>query len=348
VNIAFSDEDSGSVLDTFFDILLLIDMIFSFFSAYLDDEDNIVKNPRKIIFNYLKGWFIVDTIAIFPISSLSDSSLSRFHNLTRIGKIPRLYRLLRLAKLMRTIRMVKHGSFNKFTKFVLRKLKVNTNIERVIMFIFGFLLINHISACLWYFVAKLQDLAPDCWVTRLNYNDAPDFELYIASLYWTLTTVTTVGYGDISAGTLLEKVFGLIIMTCGVFMYSYAIGALSSIVSVFDIKNREMNAKLSILASIKKEYGLKQEIYDKVRKMIKYDMNKNQKDRMNFLSELPNKLRIELSHEMHDTDIHSLYFFKNQPNDFVAYIAPLLKPVKYTQNDILYKIGDNLEESIYN
>jgi hypothetical protein len=179
--------------------------------------------------------------------------------------------------------MVKHGSFNKFTKFVLRKLNVNTNIERVIMFICGFLLINHISACLWYFVAKLQDLDPDSWVTRLGYNDAPDFELYIASLYWTLTTVTTVGYGDISAGTLIEKLFGLFIMTCGVFMYSYAISALSSIDCVFDVKNKEMNAKLSILASIKKEYGLKDDIYDKVRKMIKYDMNKNQNDKMNFL-----------------------------------------------------------------
>lgn len=327
--------------------MLTIDIVLNFFSAYLDDEDNIIKNNRKIIINYLKGWFIIDTVAIFPISYFTDNSLSRFHNLTKIGKIPRLYRLLRLAKLMRTLRMVRQGNFNKFTKLVLRKMKVNTNIERVIMFICGFLLINHIFACLWYFVAKLQDLDPDSWVTRLGYNDATDFELYIVSLYWTLTTVTTVGYGDISAGTLIEKVLGLIIMTCGVFMYSYAIGALSSIVSVFDIKNREMNAKMSILASITKEYGLNPDIYNKVRKMIKYDMNKNQKDRLNFLNELPNKLRIELSQEMHDSDIHSLYFFKNQPNDFISYVAPLLKPIKYTQNDTLYKIGDNLEESIY-
>mgnify|MGYP002134744001 CR=1 FL=1 len=99
------------------------------------------------------------------------------------------------------------------------------------------------------------------------------------------------------------------------------------------------------LASIKKEFGLNDEIYDKVRKVIKYDSSKNQKDKMNFLSELPNKLRIELSQEMHDKVIQNLYFFRDQPKDFIAYVAPLLKPVKFTQGDYLYKTGDNLDES---
>jgi hypothetical protein len=66
---------------------------------------------------------------------------------------------------------------------------------------------------------------------------------------------------------------------------------------------------------------------------------------MNFLQELPNKLRIELSKIMHDNVIQKLYFFKNQPPDFIAYVAPLLKPVKFSQNDFLYKIGDMIDES---
>jgi hypothetical protein len=246
---------------------------------------------------------------------------------------------------MRMLKMVKRGNVNRLTKFFLEKLKVNSNIERLIYFVAIFILLNHMSACIWYFVAKLQDLDPDCWVVRLGYQDAPNYEVYIISFYWTLTTVTTVGYGDINAGTTWERIFNLLIMSCGVIMYSFAIGALSSIVSSFDAKNREMNTKLQILASIKKEFGLNDEIYDKVRKVIKYDSSKNQKDKMNFLSELPNKLRIELSQEMHDKVIQNLYFFRDQPKDFIAYVAPLLKPVKFTQGDYLYKTGDNLDES---
>ena len=160
-----------------------------------------------------------------------------------------------------------------------------------------------------------------------------------------MTTVTTVGYGDINAGTMFERIYNLLVMSCGVLMYSFAIGSLSSIVSTLDAKTAEMNQKLQILSSIKKEFNLDQDIYDKVRKVIKYDLSRNQKDKMNFLQELPNKLRIELSHIMHDSVIQKMFFFKDQPNDFIAYVAPLLKPVKFSQGDYLYKMDDMMDES---
>ena len=105
--------------------------------------------------------------------------------------------------------------------------------------------------------------------------------------------------------------------------------------------------KSTVKNSIKKEYDLTQDTYNKVRKTIKYDLNRNQKDKMNFLLELPNKLRLELSQIMHDKAIKNLYFFKNQPRDFFAYAAHLLKPVKFSQNDYLYKIGDILDEMYF-
>jgi len=242
-------------------------------------------------------------------------------------------------------RIAKKGNVSKSTKFLMEKFKVNSNIERLIYFILLFLLLNHISACIWYFVAKLQDLSPDCWVTRLGYIDSSNFEIYVVSFYWTLTTVTTVGYGDVNAGTTPERAYNLVIMSFGVLMYSFAIGSLSSIVSTLDAKTAEMNQKLQILSSMKKEFNLEQDIYDKVRKVIKYDLSRNQKDKMIFLQELPNKLRIELSQIMHDKAIHNLYFFKDQPKDFIAYVAPLLKPVKFSQDDYLYKQGDMIDES---
>jgi CRP-like cAMP-binding protein len=136
-------------------------------------------------------------------------------------------------------------------------------------------------------------------------------------------------------------------MSFGVLLYSFAIGSLSSIVSTMDQQTEEMNQKLQILSSIKKEFNLNQGIYDKVRKVIKYDLSRNQKDKMNFLQELPNKLRIELSQIMHDKVIQNLYFFRDQPSDFFAYVAPLLKPVKFSQNDYLYKVQDMIDEMYF-
>lgn len=335
-------------MDVFFDVIFGLDILINFFSAYIDNEDNIVKNRQKIVVNYLKSWFLIDLFSILPISAILEGGKKKsanFSSLLRIARLPKLYRLVKLTKLFRMVKVVKKGNVNKITKYFLEKLKVNANIERLIYFILGFLILNHLSACIWYLMAKLQDFEPDCWVTRLGYIDATPTEIYIISFYWTLTTVTTVGYGDINAGTTLERMYNLFIMSFGVLMYSFAIGSLSSIVSTLDAKTAEMNQKLQILSSIKSEFKLDQDIYDKVRKVIKYDLSRNQKDKMNFLQELPNKLRIELSKIMHDKLIEKLYFFREQPSDFIAYVAPLLKPVKFTQNDYLYKISDMIDES---
>ena len=344
--IAFHDSNKVKWFDIFMDIVLALDIVLTFFSAYTDDEENLVKNHRKIINSYLRSWFVVDIISILPISYIISNN-SKYSGLTKISKLPKLYRLVKLTKLLRITKISSKGNLNKVTKFFMEKLKINANVERLFFFILTFLLMNHLCACFWYFMAKIEDFSPDSWVVRLGYIDSSNVELYIISFYWTLTTVTTVGYGDITAGTTIERIYNLFIMSFGVLLYSFAIGSLSSIVSTLDQKSEEMNQKLQILSSIKKEFNLEQNIYDKVRKVIKYDLSRNQKDKMVFLQELPNKLRIELSQIMHDKVIQNFYFFRDQPSDFFAYVAPLLKPVKFSQNDYLYKCQDMIDEMYF-
>jgi hypothetical protein len=55
-------------------------------------------------------------------------------------------------------------------------------------------------------------------------------------MYWVFQTLTTVGFGDIGAGTYTEKVIALIFMIFGAGFYSFTIGNLSSIISAMDIK----------------------------------------------------------------------------------------------------------------
>ena len=59
-------------------------------------------------------------------------------------------------------------------------------------------------------------------------------DLYWISFYWTITTVTTVGYGDISGTNTAERIFCAITMVVGVIAFSFVNGALASIISESD------------------------------------------------------------------------------------------------------------------
>ena len=100
---------------------------------------------------------------------------------------------------------------------------------------------NHLCPCFRYFMAKIEDFSPDSWVVRHGYIDSNNLKLYIISFFWTLTNVTTIGYGDITAGTTIERIYNLFIIIFGVLLYSFAISSLSSIVSTLNQKSEEMN-----------------------------------------------------------------------------------------------------------
>jgi hypothetical protein len=260
-------------------------------------------------------------------------------------RIPRLYKLFRLSKLLRILKAMKGSNLNRITKYLLDKFKIDNNIERFILFIFLFLILTHLSACIWFLIAKMDDFSPDCWVTRLGMIDEDSYDLYIHSFYWTLTTVTTVGYGDISAGTTTERAYSLFIMSIGVLMYSFAIGSLTSIVASIDAKNSKVNERLQTLNSIRYDFKISNDIYEKVRKLIKYDLTQDQNRQLKFLKVLPHKLRIELSQIIHENIIKKLSFFKEKSNEFLGFVAPLLKPIKFIQKEYLYKINENMDES---
>ena len=65
-------------------------------------------------------------------------------------------------------------------------------------------------------------------------NDMTIWDQYLLSVYFIMTTMTTVGYGDNYATTTPERIFAIVLMIFGVFKFGFVSGALSSIISSFD------------------------------------------------------------------------------------------------------------------
>lgn len=78
----------------------------------------------------------------------------------------------------------------------------------------------------------------------------------MSSCYFIVTTIVTVGYGDITAINSTEKLICCILMITGVIAFSYATGALSSIITNVDSSEAKLKEKINILNAIKSEYEL--------------------------------------------------------------------------------------------
>ena len=349
--IAFSDNiyySSGGnktiTIDLIIDIFLFIDIILNFFTAFVDKFDKLILDHKKIVFNYLFSWFIFDFISIIPLNYLTKNKF-KYNKLTRITKIPNLYKLLRFLKLLRITKINSKQDKNQ-TKSIFRKLQINDNIIKLLIYSLTFFLITHIMSCLWFFITTIEE-NPNNWIIKFGYLDKSNFEKYIICVYWTLTTMTTVGYGDITAKTANEKIYNIFNMGFGVVIYSFAIGSMSSIVENMDEKNKDVQKKLNMLEHIKKNFKIDYKVYYKVKRIIKFELNKEQEEKKEFLEELPNNLKVELSKVIHDNKIKNLYIFLNKPSDFIAYVAPLLKPIIFLQDDYIYKINDIIKEIFF-
>jgi len=68
--------------------------------------------------------------------------------------------------------------------------------------------------------------------------------MYVVSCYFVLTTTATVGYGDISPKSTLERLYCMVLMITGVMIFTFISGALSSILSSIDTKQAGLQEKV--------------------------------------------------------------------------------------------------------
>ena len=143
----------------------------------------------------------------------------------KFARIGRLYKLIKLTRLVKMLKLVKDRS--KILKQINDVFKIGVGFERLFFFIFLFLILSHIVSCLWVITANMEGDLNETWLAGIQ-----DYEwdyLYLTSFYFTIETITTVGYGDYGPKTSMEKLFCIGTMIIGVIAFSFASGSLSSI-----------------------------------------------------------------------------------------------------------------------
>lgn len=140
----------------------------------------------------------------------------------------------------------------------------------------------------------MSDPEDQTWMDG-DVNSMPKEEQYLTSFYFIITTFSTVGYGDISANNTSEKIFCIIVMVVGVTAFAAGTSTLTNLLQTFDQENKNMQEKIDILNRIYKEYYLPLQLYENVKKSIKFQYKNDIEDMISLVTTLPQDLRLEVT-----------------------------------------------------
>lgn len=305
-------------LSAFFivDILLKFRTSIKFYNEEITDESLL---KRK----YLKTGFWIDILGAFPFELFFIGSSTELLN-EPIALLLRLNVLLRLRRFFEV--------FQSWSAFHW----VNSGILRLFRFLIIMPMLMHLVSCAWFSSSYSNSFPEDSWVVLEGLEDAEPKTQYIRALYYTVTTMTTIGYGDITPHTNTEYVFVIVVMLLGATMYAYIIGNIASIISNIDtLKNDHDGRKDSLLTYLRQNHT-PGNLMNKVNNYFDYIWRSKKGVNENELfNDLPIQLKLELMHHLSSDLLEKVHLFKSSSNALKEELLTKLELLSYPPEVIL-------------
>ncbi|XP_011692644.1 PREDICTED: potassium voltage-gated channel protein eag isoform X1 [Wasmannia auropunctata] len=237
-NVAFKNKTSEDVsllvVDSIVDVIFFIDIVLNFHTTFVGAGGEVVSDPKVIRMNYLKSWFIIDLLSCLPYDVFNAFD----HDEDGIGSLfsaLKVVRLLRLGRVVRKLdRYLEYGA------------------AMLILLLCFYMLVAHWLACIWYSIGRsdADSGLQYSWLWKLanvtqspysylwtNASTAPELvagpsrrTMYVTALYFTMTCMTSVGFGNVAAETDNEKIFTICMMIIAALLYATIFGHVTTII----------------------------------------------------------------------------------------------------------------------
>ncbi|KAH8065839.1 N-acetyl-beta-D-galactosaminidase [Aureococcus anophagefferens] len=205
----------------------------TFFIPFRDPKHGgrLCKNHRRIFWNYVRGFFILDFLAAIPYDLIV---------MTTGGGILKMLRLIRL------IRVARLGRIKAIFQRYMQRVTVNYAVLALCQFAFFLLLSVHWIACIWGMVASHEAVGVDTkpvfsWLDALERNKPSSCittgrsrTATSPALYFAVYTLTGTGYGDIIPVNETEYAVCIVCMMYSALLWAFMIGKFCTIVAGMD------------------------------------------------------------------------------------------------------------------
>lgn len=308
LNLVFNyDLHALLLLNTIVNFIFILDI---FNNIYVSRKKDPVSGRKK----YFQSWFLVDFISAFPFELLLE--LDMIHDDLEFFKIFRILRLIRIIKIFNLSGRINQNEFQGQGK------------KRILNLLYISVVGAHWISLLWILII---DPVPDETKTSS----------YIKALYWTITTLTTIGYGDITPQTDTQRLFAMVVMIIGAGMYGYIIGNIANLLANIDYAKTVFTEKMERINTFLKYRKIPESLQENIYQYYSYVWkNKKGFDESDIMNELPSSLRMKISLYLNAEVFDKIPIFAGASDSMIADFVVRLKPVIFTPNDYIIKKGE--------
>ena len=154
----------------------------------------------------------------------------------------------------------------------------------------------------------------------------------------------TVGYGDIGANTVGERLMAIVAMFAGVIFFSLTISFINSLLSEIDLKRSTETKKMEILNEVRYISDMSDELFRKVRKKVISDSYRDDDDLISLSSVLPTNIALDLNTQVYSNRYNHFTLFQNLPAKAMGEIGPQLVHLHFTPNERIFIRGECANE----
>eukprot|EP01052_Picozoa_sp_SAG31_P024977 SAG31_NODE_2161_length_6297_cov_1.823169_7_plen_478_part_00 len=336
-----------------------------------------VIDQKKICKMYARGWLFLDLLSCFPVTYIelmigvdpADSS-------GNANKTARLLRLMRLTKLLRLAR------FKRLLFRLEQEYSFFATGGRIVRILCSILLTAHSVACAWHWVGTLgsqtlgqdidgNDVIEESWVQQryggIVYHgcgklwenttagtwqpeehcslEAPLLVKYLDSLYYSVTTLTTVGFGDRVPYTDAEKVVSILCELAGSVIFGIIAGSLSAIAMSETMTRREIKMRSDMLSEFMRTKNVPQQMRLEISSQLaNYFDKKSALDEADIIACLPPKHQRELVMSIYKPYLSNCPLVQGLDDSILSRLCMAMRPYLALSGDAICTEGELGEE----
>jgi CRP-like cAMP-binding protein len=324
-------------------ICFCIDLCFNFNTAYLAGSFWVI-DRWMIATNYARTWLVIDALSSFPVEIFDPrfglfeaggaSDSEAHYGVSDSAFDPTALRALRMVRLLRMLKLLK-------VQRIIDELEdafvTSMQLLKIVQMVAGLVYLMHILGCFWYFIASTGE-HDKTWLTSYDGGSGltkPTSVKYLYSVYWALTTLTTVGFGDIVPTNNTERVYVLCSLLIGALVFGYMLSAIGELVNTLDKNAVVLDDKFAEIKDFTRWHRMGPDLAARVRKYFDYFyMRKSAMDEEAIVANLAPALQREvISYLLEKTaaqiPMFSIEYCSYATVEFQLEVHPLLKPLMY-------------------